>query len=279
MCAVTTQIGILTIPVSINLGGISDDHRDAIIRHLATGHRLATCTFTSAGRTSIEETILLHGDLCNPLLEFTPSRSQVNGREGQQISIHENTFITDIFSILLFRNILFNSPYILAHFLPGNLRRFQFYSVSDFKDHIRSVSIYLAPHLQESFFCNQSAFGESHETLRRTSDCEKLWKVANCAGMRTLYLMLKSSRPFSSILQVIRKIHDSHELVGMGKRGAYLTAMDICMAGLANPPTVEEMGYVIQEYSPHAKITLIMLGLLHPDHSSPQDIQHAFQRF
>ena len=194
-----------------------------VVTLLDAGYELAISLNPVTTPGTVDRAILQDGDLCNPVLQYTPSRSQINGREGRKLEVRADTFVEDIFSILVFRNILFNTAYMKARFLPGTCRTFAFTSLEGFRNQLKYVSIYVEPSRVEEFFCNQNAFGQQHATPRHVQDCRLLWDVATSSDIYALHSFVGAPAPFAVVLQLLRHLHDSRGLLGMGLRGVYLT--------------------------------------------------------
>lgn len=250
-----------------------------VVTLLDAGYELAISLNPVTTPGTVDRAILQDGDLCNPVLQYTPSRSQINGREGRKLEVRADTFVEDIFSILVFRNILFNTAYMKARFLPGTCRTFAFTSLEGFRNQLKYVSIYVEPSRVEEFFCNQNAFGQQHATPRHVQDCRLLWDVATSSDIYALHSFVGAPAPFAVVLQLLRHLHDSRGLLGMGLRGVYLTTVDLCLAGLTHLPSPTEMGSIIHEYSPGAKAGLAAFGLLHAEADSVEEVEIAFMLF
>ncbi|KAF7792930.1 hypothetical protein EIP86_004033 [Pleurotus ostreatoroseus] len=243
-------------------------------RKVADFLRQAHHAATSAGEglSALQLRIWTTSDFLQPLREAGISRSRINGLRGEHLTSTHASTLPGVFSILIFRNILFNTPYLHSDQLCAEDRRVLFSSVSDFYGHMEKIRTKYGITQVESFFCNPRPYSQQTVTGRNTQSAAAYWtlaaalttdikdsneKIIEAAVIRSdpgyvaTYKLAKSTLNAKKELLVVR---------GMGNLSQYLTLADMCAAGIVAVPTVKEMAGTIRWLNAGAKSGLEKLG-------------------
>lgn len=114
---------------------------------------------TAVNLTRLQAAIHRSPDSYQPLRQYGTSRSRINGRSGTELCKAFAAKPEGLFSILVFRNILFRSPYLMSDAVPNEKRRVLFQSDDDFFAHLQSLAEYHVGTSAEEFFCNKFGMG------------------------------------------------------------------------------------------------------------------------
>ncbi|KIY61680.1 hypothetical protein CYLTODRAFT_447602 [Cylindrobasidium torrendii FP15055 ss-10] len=159
-----------------------------------------------------------------PFRELAPSRRQILSSTSGPFSAGKILTRSGMFSALLFRGVLFNTP---ALFAAGH--SFCFEDLSAFNAYLQQSS------KPERYFCHPAAYGRT--AGRTTSNAKQFWEASP-----RLLLKVKQNIGF---FPFIKSVAASRDYPTFGKLCAYLLAVDLVYAGVMKQPTIEELGSVV----------------------------------
>ncbi|KAJ3553559.1 hypothetical protein NM688_g3547 [Phlebia brevispora] len=119
---------------------------------------------------TLEAAIQRSLDKFQPLRHLGTSRTRINGRAGEHLDTGLARSRVGLFTLLVFHNVLFNSPYLLAEDIPNKDRRVIFTSPEDFRHHTQSLATKRRLRDYENFFCNRSPYSTQVIKYRSTSN-------------------------------------------------------------------------------------------------------------
>ena len=114
-------------------------------------------------------------DVLQPLREEGISRTRINGRNGEHLTSAHACTQSGFFSLLIFRNVLFNSPYLHSTTLTNAERRVLFKTPAEFFKHMKSLTAKynIEGKKQETYFCNKQALSQQPINARSTASARK----------------------------------------------------------------------------------------------------------
>jgi hypothetical protein len=182
-----------------------------------------------------------HSDYLLPLRELAWSRRVVNAKLNPTFAATR----AGLFSMQVFRFIHFNSDAFAQHENP----KIEFESPASYLEYMETL-IAKYPNKPSSFFCNKKAFGQTikERTWQRYQD---YWAVAHSdafvwppeRAFKTTWKNLNNFKDMS--VQLVAHDGGLAQWRGVGKLNLYMLAVDMCAAGLVDPPTVDDVAEVV----------------------------------
>lgn len=229
------------------------------------------------GATSLQKRIAAKTDLLQPLREEGVSRTRINGRNGENLSATHACTRAGFFSLLVFRNILYNTPY-LHNTSPVKDIRVLFKTPADFFKHLDAIRTKhgIKSKNEESYFCNKQALSQQPIGGRSTATATKFWKLAASISLTGLS---RQPAKFEDMRIQLDASAEAVKIRGFGKLSRFLTLVDMCATGIVEKPSVDEMGRCIYRLGAGAKSGLILLGYLDNTGGKPtqDDVVQAFK--
>lgn len=230
------------------------------------------------GCTSLQKHIAAKTDLLQPLREAGVSRTRINGRDGEHLTSTHLCTQAGFFTLLLFRNILYNSKYLHSAKIEATDRRVLFQSVKDFQEHMTTVAKKYTIKNKEAFFCNKQALSQRPIKERSTKAATKFWNLS-----KALPLTGFSVQPakFEDMRMQLEKAANNENIAGFGKLSRFLTLVDMCATGVVEKPSVDEMGRCIYRLDAGGKAGLELLGYLDNTLEKPtqDEVAQAFANY
>lgn len=232
----------------------------------------------AAKSTPLQKRIAGNTDLLQPLREEGVSRTRINGRNGERLTSDHACTQAGFFSLLVFRNILYNTPYLHSTKLTLSERRVLFSSPADFKKHMKTITTKHCIEDKEAYFCNRKALSSQTITGRTTSTVAKYWKLAQACNWTGL---AEQPKAFDDMRRQLEAVANAVNIPGFGKLSRFLTLVDMCAVGIVQKPTEEEMGRCIYRLGAGGKAGLILLGYLDNTGKKPteDEVVHAFEEY
>ena len=248
---------------------------------LREAHSLANNTATGE-LTRLQMAIQRSPDTFQPLRQHGTSRSRINGRNGVELSKSFAAKPEGLFSILVFRNILFRSPYLLSDTVPNEDRRVLFQSDEDFFAHLESLANYHPDMSAGEFFCNKFGMGSFPISGRSVDSARTLWRATE--GLKEKWSDHAVDRhplTFEEACTLMSTIRVEYNVQGFGALSQYLTVADMCEIGLVTMPTVDEMAVKIHSLGKGGIMGLQDLGYIPHSIAKPSrdEVVRAFRSF
>ncbi len=212
-----------------------------------------------SGSSSLQKHIASKTDLLQPLREAGVSRTRINGRDRECLIRVRLCTAAGFFSLLIFRNILFNTEYLRSSTIDPADRRVLFSNAEDFYKHMKTVTKKYTIKDREAFFCNKQALSQRPITERSTKAAKNYWDLAKVFPLNGLS---DRAAKFEDMRQKLDKAANQMKIAGFGKLSKFLTLVDMCVTGVVEKPTAEEMGRYIYQLNAGGKAGLVLLGFL-----------------
>lgn len=218
-------------------------------------------TYGSRDGASVPQQLLYSSDD-----QFMPLREMTFARRLIHSSFTPGFLATSsgLFSLLVFRNVLYNSGALRQS--PRHLQNLCFQSEDDFSRHFSALKAHFVdkPFNQNmDFYCNRKAYGHLLR-MRSVDNVSNLWTVSQDSTWPPADFPL----PFVDALQWILALKQKYGIVEFGALGQYSLVADMCGLRLVEAPTVQEMGRVIKNLNLGGIKGLCALGYL-PTQSTP----------
>lgn len=229
------------------------------------------------GHNQLQGRIAGNTDLLQPLRERAISRSRINGRQGEHLTRTQVSTVPGLFSLFVFRNILFNTRYLQSEKINKKDRRVIFRNAKDFIEHTHAIAKAYKLKDRERFFCNQQALSQQCIKGRKTTTATQFWKLA-----KEIKLKNSTERPasFEDTRTTLEKAAEAEGIAGFGKLSRFLTLADMCVTGLVEKPSVEEMGQCIHRLGAGGISGLKLLGYLDKGQKhTQQEVVNAFREY
>lgn len=208
---------------------------------LQSGYRVAM----SSGDTEfspLEEKIVENSDWLQPLRELTVSRCRLNGQPDQVLAVPEAATTKGIFTLLLFRNVLYHSPYLLSDDIPAGSRRMVFEDADDFRAHMDVIKNLLSLPTVDSFFCTGQAFSQQPMKGRTVRIVDRVYTAARDPQW-SLLAQEGLPIPFTRALDLLARV--AKGIPACGTLSQYLTLTDMHYAGVVTAPSIDETADMI----------------------------------
>lgn len=228
--------------------------------------------------SNLQRAISRNTDMMQPLRERAVSRSRINGRNGQQLTRSHGSTMAGLFSLFVFRNILYNSTYLHSTTIGRTEQRVLFENPDDFIRHTQTFSKAHRVKQPEAYFCNQKALSRQTIKGRKTKNAAKFWTLAASCEVEAL---ANAPARFEDMRKKIEKEANADKVPGFGKLSRYLTLADMCMTGLVEMPSDEEVGTCIYRLKAGGAKGLELLGYLDnaAEKHTEAEVRTAFQEY
>lgn len=241
-----------------------------VLRLLRAG--LAAATGPSGHNADpLVKKMVKESDVYQPLRELASSRSKINGRAGENLTKEIAQTPGGRFSLLLFRNVLFNTQYLTAPSNGDDNPRVIFTDLEDFTQHVDNIRTQQLSHLDDDaarkrWFCNKRAFGGQAIGARDISNATVLWEVASDPGRWSSLRPDGTPMTFADGLSTLQQLSTPQTPIpGFGALTSYLTLADMCSHGIVAMPSPIQMGEKIYQINKGALAGLKHLGYLGQD--------------
>ena len=224
-----------------------------------------------------------NSDLYQPLREYATSRTKINGNAGGDCL--DRNFArsrSGLFTFLLFRNVLYHSPYLLDQHLEPRQCRTVFQSGEDFIQHVqllRSDPTYPRT-LDDAYFCSRNAYSKQTVVQRCMQNWAVCWDAANNSRWEVLHSR-GINLSWKVAAEFLNGINKQHVIPGCGKLTMYLILTDMVLAGVVDQPSALEVGADIASRREGSYKALVTLGYL--DNSSQcvtsEEVARGFEAF
>lgn len=216
-------------------------------------------------------------DQYQPLREYGASRTRLNGKNGlqQNWTIHNTT--TTIFSILIFRLVLFGSKCLTSPTILGTTQSLVFRSLRKYHEFVDLTALLCPFRDYASFICKQD-----HPLVHASWDPREMEVIWEAAISDVAADLSSTSGPitFSQGLSVVKSMLGKMNIPGTTQSTPYEAAVDLCYAGLFTFPTMDDIGQIIIANLPFIVNVFIWLDVLSPISANDADtVRQVFQDF
>ncbi|KAF7789174.1 hypothetical protein EIP86_000111 [Pleurotus ostreatoroseus] len=249
---------------------------DKVLKLLRAGY---AATQPRGNATSeLENEIRRNLDMYQPLREHGISRRRINGRQGQRLTRTHAATTSGFFSLLIFRNILFNAPYLHTEDISAADRRMLFNNDQDFIAHMAIIQDEYSIEDPERFFCKRNALSRKPMTGRETKTAHGYWRLAELCDVTRFD---QEPAAFEAMMATLVTHDKAHKVPGFGALSKYLTVADMCETGLVEHPTTTEMGRCVHQLNAGGTAGLKLLGYLTSGRGKHHEFEvvEAFERF
>lgn len=223
--------------------------------------------------------LLSNLDFYLPLRELAPSRRCVNGFRGPGIDLPFGATNGGLFSLLIFRNISFNTEALRR--VPDDVRQSRFHTLAEFQAYADRLEE-IFPGEDIDFFCNRQAIGSHTQIRRLRTNAGVFWKASSCCGWDVRGLNDKPMAYRAALKFVQSELKEKFNIPSFGALSQFLLVGDMCELGLVIKPTVDEMGETIHRLGTGGLRGLSLLGYLSlPSKGKPKQstVVEAFAAF
>lgn len=199
------------------------------------------------------------------------------GTSRQIFCAHPITTPAAIFSVLVFRGILFKTEALVDHDESGFFHTYEAWC--DFvatypKDPTHRLQLDQDPKQKLRYFCHPGPYGRTNK--RTYHNAQRFWDSSQ-------QLHNKLNEPGWSFTAIVRFISSAKTkgvrlFPSFGELSAFLLAADLVYAGRIAMPTVEEVGRMVFRLKKGALHGLVVLGLIPDQEASEQAVAEAFTK-
>lgn len=219
-------------------------HLVAFLRDAIQAHR----TPIPAAPSIIQRLILDNADHHSPFRELATARQRICRPHGPYASADLCHTRKGVFSILVYRGIVFNSSAFRN--LPEDELQLTFESYADWETYINKMQAH-HPNRGDSFWCNPKAYGRNQGKNRNLELAKSYW----------LYSATVEWRTQSAIIDIAKKLSKAAEAKQIGLLIGYMIAADLAYTGVVEMPEPEEIGKMVGQLMKGGASGLWYLGL------------------
>ncbi|KAF8956817.1 hypothetical protein BDZ97DRAFT_1925083 [Flammula alnicola] len=240
---------LVALPVDTappEVSSVLDRRIDALTKFVEDCHAVV---FKSAHINNLElyEALMTKPDYFCPFREHAPTRIHVRGSDGPFAPSVVRT-LEGVFSALVDRSITFGTEF------SRNCRTF-FTSADDFREACRSTGE-TAPR----YFCDPGAYGR-YNPKKKTDLVDEYWRELQENRWPGLDVLVGERIPFMVCFRFFRPVDGPH-FKQLGELCAFLLTVDYVYAGVVEPPSIDDIGQIIQIVNKGAVRGLELTGLL-----------------
>lgn len=248
-----------------------------VLKHMYPPSDVDVPSYAQSLYTLEQRAMLKRPDFMIPLREFAPSRRRVNGLEFPSKLIRSDFAKTNagLFSVFVFRCMSFNTEAFLR--IPYHLLVVEFHSIEEWRTYVAALKQYF-PSEPDHFFCSKTSIGTRPIPNRTLDAIPVIWNTICDSNWSSL----SDSMSFSQALTWLRKLkhRTSNSLPGAGDLVLFLVVGDLCSMGVVRPPTLDEMGGIIEYNQSGSLHGLIGLGYIsEDDQNDTKLVIRAFKSF
>lgn len=244
---------------------------------LSIGYHATLNTYPEGQRHPYLQLIHDNPDAYQPLREHGVSRTRINGRNGEDQNWSSHNTTTTLFSVLIFRVVLFGSTFLTSPSVPGLTHPLIFHSLEEYHKFVDFTALLCPFHNYASFICK-----EDHPFVHASwdpKDMKVVWETVTCDIANGLSSTC-GPISFTQGLGVVKSMMRRMDLPKTTHATSYEVTVDLCYTGLIMFPTMDEITPIIIANLPCIIYIFIWLRALSPiDAENTTVIQRVFQDF